>query len=186
MEGDTVERSLVALRRITRAIDLHSRQLLNLFALTGPQVVVLREIGRFDQIRIGDLASRVSLSNATTTGIVDRLERAGFVSRIRSLRDRRQVLLTLTESGNRLLEAAPPLLQDRFVQEMRNLPPDEQWRIVQVLDRVSQMMGAANLDVAPYLANNLLPPQEVALTECPPTESTAGEVCDVPVQVSYP
>ena len=40
------EVSLVALRRITRALDVYSRTLLRQHSLTGPQLAILREVGR--------------------------------------------------------------------------------------------------------------------------------------------
>jgi len=81
---------LIALRRMIRAVDLHSRHLAQCYQLTGPQLVLLKEIGRGEPLTLGELAKRSSLSNATVTGVIDRLERRGLAIRVRGPRDRRQ------------------------------------------------------------------------------------------------
>lgn len=47
----------------------------------------------------GDLSRAAGLSSAATTSMIDRLERKGFVNRIRSEDDRRQVLVEMTDEG---------------------------------------------------------------------------------------
>jgi DNA-binding MarR family transcriptional regulator len=48
---------------------------------------------------MGDLARRVGVSEKTTTGLIDRLERDGLVARERDARDRRVVHVRLTPRG---------------------------------------------------------------------------------------
>jgi len=49
--------------------------------------------------RMSDLAERTLTSQASLTGIVDRLEERGLVERVRSIEDRRVVAVSLTEAG---------------------------------------------------------------------------------------
>lgn len=143
---------LRSLRRITRAIDLYSRQLAASCGLTGPQLVCLRALGVADGITPGGLAREVDLSQATVTGIIDRLEKQGMVARLRDDKDRRRVSLRLTASGRSLLDKAPSPLQDQFVQRLGMLPEEEQRSIDMTLRRVVDMMGAEKLEAAPLLA----------------------------------
>jgi DNA-binding MarR family transcriptional regulator len=46
---------------------------------------------------IGQLSERLELSSAATTGLVDRLERAGHVERVRDPADRRRIRLRATD-----------------------------------------------------------------------------------------
>ena len=69
---------IVALRRITRAIDLHSRELMLHVGLTAPQLAALQDIGRLQPITVGALAKSIHLSQATLTGICTRLENRNF------------------------------------------------------------------------------------------------------------
>ena len=143
---------LAALRRITRAIDLHSRGLLQQVGLTAPQLAALLAAERLQPITAGALAKSVHLSQATVTGILTRLESRGLVSRLRSENDRRTVVVELTEQGKGILESAPSLLQDRFRRELLMLQEWEQTQMLATLQRIASLMEAEGLDAAPMLA----------------------------------
>src|SRR5690625_631097 len=94
-----IEEVLVALRRVIRATDLHSRRLVKIANVTGPQLLLLQTLANNGDITISELARDMSLSQATVTTILDRLERRELVSRVRSETDRRKVYPRLTEHG---------------------------------------------------------------------------------------
>jgi len=148
---------LVALRRIIRAVDLHSQSLSQKHHLTGPQLVVLRKIIDHGELTIGQLAKRVSLSPATVTGIVDRLEMRQWVTRKRNDNDRRQVFVSVTRKGLTVSRKAPRLLQERFVDEFEKLSNNEQGQILDVLNKIARLMGAEDLDAAPVLTSMPVP-----------------------------
>ncbi len=143
---------LLALRRIIRATDLHSRHLSKQYGLTTPQVYVLQAIDDLGEVTTGQLSGRVNLSQATVTTILDRLESRGLVERYRSLADRRIVHARLTTQGQKVLKNAPPLLQERFMAAFESLDIAAQDRTVKTLKEVADMMGAGDLDAAPLLA----------------------------------
>lgn len=142
---------LVALRRITQAIDLHSRQLVRTYGLTGPQLVILEEISMHEGISVTELARAISLSQATVTGILLRLEKRGFVLRSRGVRDKRTTMVAITEEGRAILDTAPPLLQETFVEQFGQLHNWEQMMILSGLQRVVSMMQAKKIDASPFL-----------------------------------
>lgn len=143
---------IVALRRITRAIDLRSRGLMQQIGLTAPQLASLRAIERLQPITGGALARSIHLSQATLTGILTRLENRNLVSRTRSGSDRRTVVVELTEDGRAVLESAPSLLQDSFRRELLKLHEWEQTQMLATLQRIASMMDAEEIDAAPVLA----------------------------------
>jgi DNA-binding MarR family transcriptional regulator len=66
-----------------------------------------------DGLRPGEVAKRLLVTPATVTSVVDTLERNGHVRRERSYRDRRGVMLRITDSGRRFLaEKSPPIGRD--------------------------------------------------------------------------
>jgi DNA-binding MarR family transcriptional regulator len=144
---------LRALRRISRAIDLHSRHLSTTFGLTVPQLVCLRVIGLRGPISPSQLASEVSLSQATITGIGDRLVARQLVLRERSTVDRRGVTLVLSDAGRALIDAAPSPLQERFVAQLAELSHEEREIIRLTLNKIVRLMGGEELDAAPLLTN---------------------------------
>ena len=152
MSQNFEEDVLRALRRITRATDLHSRHLSTTYGLTGPQLVCLRVIGKLQPISPSQLAREVSLSQATITGILDRLAARQLIARARTSVDRRVVTVDLTESGRALVAAAPSPLQETFVSRFTALPSAQQQQIRDTLNQVVSLMGGENLDAGPMLA----------------------------------
>jgi len=133
---------LNSLRRITRAIDVYSRKLAAHYQLTIPQLVCLRFLDKNGPQAPSELAKEAALSQATVTGIVDRLEARGLLERRRDHKDRRRVSIYLTPEGKRLSQAAPTPLQELFAARLAGLPPEEQAYIARTLGQVAQMMGA--------------------------------------------
>jgi DNA-binding MarR family transcriptional regulator len=154
MVREIEEDILRSLRRISRAIDLHSRKLFNDLGLTGPQLVVLRTIARVGPVTPSAVAREVSLSQATVTGIIDRLEGRQLVIRGRSDRDRRLVTVSATDAGQVLVDSAPSPLQDRFVERLAALPNDEQEQIREALSRIVIMMGSEDVPAAAVLSTS--------------------------------
>lgn len=148
---DADAKIVAAIRRIMRAVDLHSRHLADEFGLTGPQLSVLKAAMRRAPATPGALAREVHLSPATVTGILSRLEKRGLLRRSPGDHDRRTIRVELTEEGQRLMKDAPSLLQDRFRQQLAGLEGWEQTMILSVLERIASMMGAEGLDASPHL-----------------------------------
>ncbi|MSR56068.1 MAG: MarR family transcriptional regulator [Planctomycetaceae bacterium] len=138
-----------ALRRISRAIDLHSRALLLRHGLTAPQLATLLEIERLQPVSTGTLAAEIHLGSATLTGILDRLEERGLVCRTRHAVDRRSVLLSLTNLGTRLFASAPSQLCESFQRRLGAMPDWEQNAVLSTLQRVADMMEPCSGGVAP-------------------------------------
>src|SRR3954467_12885792 len=59
-----------------------------------------------DGLRMNELAERILYSKSGFTRVVDRMEEAGLVRRVRPENDRRSILVVLTDQGRRTMEAA--------------------------------------------------------------------------------
>lgn len=149
---------LIAIRRIIQKIDLHSKRLVKDFGLTGPQLIILREISQSGEITASDISRAISLSQATVTGVLDRLEKRGLVVRRRSEQDRRRTLVQITENGEHILESAPPLMQESFIRQFSELQVWEQHMILSSLHRLVALMDAKQIQAAPLLTTGILGP----------------------------
>jgi DNA-binding MarR family transcriptional regulator len=147
----TVYQVMVALRRIIRSIDIHSRRLVKHYGLTGPQLVLLQQIHKQEEITPGHLAKAISLSQATVSGILDRLEKRGLITRCRSASDRRKVLLKTTADAARMLETGPPIMQVSFVNAFSRLEDWQRTMILSSLQHLVTLMHAEDLDASPIL-----------------------------------
>ena len=166
---------VAAIRRIMRAVDLHSRRLAEEHGLTGPQLATLQAAARLGEASTGVLARAVHLSGPTVTGILDRLAKRGLVDRARNGQDRRSVTVRLTSGGEDVLAVAPSLLQDRFRQELIKLEEWEQTTILATLQRIAAMMDAESLDASPLLVPGQL---DAATHGAAPVTLPTGSACE--------
>ena len=143
---------MIALRKIIQSIDLNSKSLIKRVGLTGPQLVILQEIGHSDESSVGEIAKAISLSQGTVTGILERMEKRALVARRRSESDKRRVMVRITAAGRKVLETAPPLMQESFVEQFNHLQDWEQAMILSSLQRLVSIMDAKSLTAAPILA----------------------------------
>jgi DNA-binding MarR family transcriptional regulator len=158
-----IEEVLIALRRVIRATDLHSKYLAKTTGLTAPQILLLQILRDKGQITIGALANELSLSQATVTTILDRLEKRKLVYRQRSQTDKRKVHAFLTEDAVEVLKNAPIPLQEQFTRQFGDLQEWEQTMIISALKRVAQMMDAQHIDASPVLDIGMLDRQDTPL-----------------------
>lgn len=175
MTLNSIEEVLVALRRVIRATDLHSKHLAKTTGLTAPQILLMQTIRDKGQVTIGELANKVSLSQATVTSILDRLEKREMVYRERSKEDKRKVHAYLTDQATDVLKEAPIPLQEHFATQFGDLQEWEQTMIISSLQRVAQMMDAQDIDAAPVLDIGILDRQGAAIDKtdafpCKPEE----------------
>jgi DNA-binding MarR family transcriptional regulator len=151
LQGRATTQVMAALRRIIRAIDLHSRSLVQRYGLTGPQLVVLKELMEHSPQSVSGLAAAVNLSQATVTGILDRLERKEMVCRERSAEDKRKVMISPTAAAEAALADAPPLLHEHFTTAFEKLESWEQTQILSSLQRIVSLMEAGDVEAGPIL-----------------------------------
>jgi DNA-binding MarR family transcriptional regulator len=163
---DSAEQMLIALRRVMRAVDLHSRQLVQSHGLTGPQAMVLKEVHKAaSTLTAGELARRVSLSQATVTDIVKRLEGRDLLRRERDSKDRRRVYVCVTDTGRSVVNASPPLLQETFSQRFNALKDWEQHLLLSSVQRVAELMDAERLDASPLLSSGAVSATAQAISQ---------------------
>lgn len=148
---NSIEEVLVALRRVIRATDLHSKHLAKTTGLTTPQILLLQTIRDKGENTIGELSNEMCLSQATVTSILNRLEKRNLVYRERSKEDKRKVHAHLTDQGYEILKEAPIPLQEHFARQFSELQEWEKSMITSSLQRIAQMMNAQDIDASPVL-----------------------------------
>jgi DNA-binding MarR family transcriptional regulator len=132
-----------AMRKIARAISVHSSEMAKRHGLTTPQIAVMREVCDAGKLPVSQIAARTSLSHATVSGILDRLERGGYLERVRDHSDRRCVNIRMTAAGRNEMDRTPPLLKQGFVSAFAELPEWEQMALLSALERIAAMMTGA-------------------------------------------
>lgn len=146
------EQIVVALRRIVRAIGIHSQRLAEEYGITVPQLLTLQEAARIGKATPSVLGREIHISRSTMTGILGRLEKRGLISRVHDTSDRRRMIVKVTEEGSALLQRSPSLLQEKFHRELSALEKWEHTTLLAALQRIAAMMDVEELPASPILS----------------------------------
>lgn len=155
---DRTKLALTAMRKILRRTELNSKQLMRETGLTPSQLIFMQMLDGGQEQTAGFVAGRMGITQATTTALLQKLESLGMIQRRRGEKDRRQVLLSLTEQGRKALDIAPEGAHAHFHQQFTALQDWEQSMLIAALERVAAMLGdddpaaAAVLDASEILS----------------------------------
>ena len=90
-----------------------------------------------DRLPAGRLAAAADLTPASTTQMLDVLERRGMVMREREASDRRVVVASLTEEGRRLTTERRAAFRELWEERMADLAPEQLAAGTEVLQRIA-------------------------------------------------
>jgi len=114
--------------------------------LTGPQWRVFRMLGEAggDGLTPGQMSDELRVTQGNTTGIVDKLEEAGLVQRKPHPDDRRALLISLTEQGEKMYYEVRPLFDARVTELLGCLPSDSKASMLCLMRQVLQHLDNVN------------------------------------------
>ena len=105
--------------------------------ITYPQYLVLLVLWEQDRLPVCDIAKRLMLDTNTVTPLLQRMEKAGLLTRTKGKTDTRQRIVTLTEKGMAMREQAkhiPECLSASIMDKMGSV--EELAAIVPALDKL--------------------------------------------------
>ncbi len=110
--------------RTAEALARGESDLLRSHGLSGPQYNVLRILrgARPDGLKCAEVATRMVTRDPDVTRLLDRLQRAGHVSRSRSPEDRRVISVRISSRGLALVDALDAPLDDLLRRKLAHLP----------------------------------------------------------------
>jgi DNA-binding MarR family transcriptional regulator len=156
----TKSSSETAFRSLVRTLGLLKRVMEPYFArfgISGSQWGVLRQLHRAEaeegigELRLTDLSDRLLIRPPSVTGVVDRLERLGYIERSVAADDQRAKNVRLTAQGRQLVEQ----ILGQHAQQIKNVlgifTAEEQDQLQQLLQRLGAHLEA--LSVRPASAD---------------------------------
>jgi DNA-binding MarR family transcriptional regulator len=149
----TENRIIIKIRRIVRSINIESKKIQRSYGVSVPQVLCLNFIKDQPNFQSNqkEIKNYLNLNASTVTGIVNRLERNGYVARLPKSGDKRVSNITLTVEGQKLLNNLPPLLQEELLSKLMNLPASEVMQIEDTLDKLINILDIHSVDASPVL-----------------------------------
>ncbi len=106
--------------------------------VTFVQAVTLLAIDSFEQPQPHLVAQYLSQQSQTVTGVLDRIERAGLIERLRDMSDRRAVRLVLTQKGAALAERLRDSLEVSLKAVLAGVPEGARTRLGSYLGEVER------------------------------------------------
>jgi len=127
----------VEVERLVREVALimrqRGRQHLSSFDLTPPQFDALVELVRGGEMTMGELCNQLSLASSTVTDLIDRMERSGFVQRVRDTTDRRVVRLQVQQRGSDIIEGVLRTRASYLESVLRQMSAEAQGRVAEAV-----------------------------------------------------
>lgn len=117
---------------------------LNLANLTGPQGMLLGILAHHEKMKVSDLSQKLGLSNSTVSGIIDRVEKMGFVERTRSKEDRRVVYINITPEYKKIIEENFKNIDKVLESKISDATPEELNKVLEGLNIFKRILEESN------------------------------------------
>lgn len=134
-EVDQVLEAVIYLYTESRRI---TKELARRAELTGPQLTVLKLLETIGDLSLSGLSERIRAQNSTVTGIIDRMEREGLVTRERSKEDRRVVFIRLTDKGREVAQEIPVEPMEIFRSALESLSAEEMRTLLRIMTKLAK------------------------------------------------
>ncbi|MDD3626236.1 MAG: MarR family transcriptional regulator [bacterium] len=134
------------LREINWNVTLKGRETLKKFNSSNTQLLCMSTLFFAKQeepnreFTMGELAKNIDMSFSATTNLVDRLVANNLIERKRSAKDRRKVIINLSENGEILIKQVILLRQEYLQKICRNISSTEIDSLIQILTKLSDLM----------------------------------------------
>jgi len=133
------EEVFLNLQRTAYALRLQLDEILKAYGLTGTQYNVLRILrgAGGDGLPCSEIGDRMVTNDPDITRLLERLQKAGLISKQRAEEDKRVVVTKITDEGLKLLEDLDTPIRDNNVRSLGHLGPEmlEQLNALLVLAR---------------------------------------------------
>ncbi len=120
-----------------RSFLLNLSKELNKGSVSFAQFFLLGYLASEDYLTMTSIANKMGHSTAAATGLVDRLEKLGYVQRLHAADDRRKVMVQITRKGIDLVERMRGDILNNLVELMADLDSDENSNLLENFGRLS-------------------------------------------------
>ena len=132
------------MRSITYNIEYIFRPTCERFDLTMMQMRILLEVWRNGLHTVGSLSRQMSIAGGNTSSICKRLEKEGFLTRIRDRQDERVVHLKLSGKGEEIILLMRNELRDKYTKQLGRLDENEVNDLIEALSKLDKTLICLN------------------------------------------
>jgi len=152
MTMDTTE-ILIKIRKIVRSVDIESKKIQKEYGVSIPQVLCLSFLHESPnyQATQGEIRQFLNLNSSTVSGIINRLEKKGFLARLPKSGDKRVVNIALTSAGDKLFGTIPSLLHEQLSEKLQKLDQQKLDKVEESLETLVQLLEIEQVEASPLI-----------------------------------
>ncbi|MBF0593487.1 MAG: MarR family transcriptional regulator [Candidatus Omnitrophica bacterium] len=106
--------------------------------ISHSQLFVVMMLAHQGALRSSDIGKELKVAPPTATGIIGRLERAGYIHRLADKDDRRAVMVDLTPEGRKLAQKLRGIVVHRWTQILSKISREDAEKYLEILKKISE------------------------------------------------
>lgn len=138
-EKQRIQELFTSFREVNQAYYQAMQQITKSNGITPIQFFTLRMLSENPMIGLSELAERIRTTKSTASGIIDRMVKAGWVSREIPETDRRSVVLKLTAKGDGMCRHINEIRVNRLT-SLLEIPAEDYDHLLRILSNISQIL----------------------------------------------
>ncbi|WP_430818907.1 MarR family winged helix-turn-helix transcriptional regulator [Carboxylicivirga caseinilyticus] len=144
---------LIKIRKIVRSVDIESKKIQKEYGVSIPQVLCLNFLHDSSnyQATQGEIRKFLNLNSSTVSGIINRLEKKGYLARLPKTGDKRVVNIALTSAGDSLLDRIPALLHEQLSERLQKLDSKELESVQHSLNTLVKLLNIEQVEASPLI-----------------------------------
>ncbi|WP_297091427.1 MarR family transcriptional regulator [uncultured Draconibacterium sp.] len=144
---------LIKIRKIVRSVDIESKKIQKEHGVSIPQVLCLNYVHDSPnyQSTQGEIRKFLNLNPSTVSGIINRLEKKGYLARLPKSGDKRVVNIALTSAGDKLLSSIPALLHEELSKKLLQLNEKELETVEAGLNTLVRILDIEQVEASPLI-----------------------------------
>ncbi len=146
---------LIKIRKIVRSVDIESKRIQKGYGVSIPQILCLSFLRRSPnyQSTQAEIRKFLNLNSSTVSGIINRLEKKGYLAHLPKTGDKRIVIIALTSAGDKLLGTIPPLLHEQLSERLQSLDSGKLKKVKESLDTIITLLKIEQIEASPLIAS---------------------------------
>ncbi|RZB37256.1 MAG: hypothetical protein SRB2_01338 [Desulfobacteraceae bacterium Eth-SRB2] len=145
--SDHTHQIIYSIRRLIQASELYTKELNKKYQVSAAQLNCILTLYEYGPLPPSKIANHMMVKSSTVTGVVDRLEKKGLAERMRTSPDRRVITIQLTQTGKKLAQNAPPPIQQKIIDGLKQTKNAKKEQIVRSLNLLTDMLDIQDLEV---------------------------------------
>lgn len=119
--------------------------------ISKTELLTMLVVDRYGEVIMSEIANHLNAPLSTTTGLVNRLVKNGYLQRERSEEDRRIVVIRLTEDGKKLVAEFKRAIASNLERVNKILTDEEQETVIRIAMKVIDALSRNDLETQKHL-----------------------------------